>query len=123
MLRLEALRGRKVLLATEDSFVATYLSFGLRHWGVEILGPVQTVPDMLSLADEQDQPVLACISVNLPGVDAGLEATLKQRALPYLLFGVPMSSTAWATAAVLWPFSAFQIAEELLAIPAKVPKA
>ena len=123
MLNLEALRGRKVLLATEDSFVATYLTFGLRHWGIEVLGPAKTIEDMFRLADDQTSPVLACISVNLPGVDAALEGTLKQRGLPYLLFGVPMSGTAWATAAVLWPFSAFQIAEELLTIPAPTPTA
>ena len=119
----EALRGRKVLLATEDSFVAAYLSSGLRYWGVEILGPVKTMPDLLELAQEQEQTVLACISVNLPGVDTGLEATLKRRGLHYLLFGVPMTGAAWATAAVLWPFSAFQIAQELLTIPAEPSEA
>ena len=123
MLRLDALNGRKVLLATEDNFLATYLSFGLRHWGVEVLGPVKNIPDLLRVADEQEQAALACISVNLPGVDSTLEATLKRRALPYLLFGVPLSSTAWTAATVLWPFSAFQIAEELLTIPASTPKA
>ena len=123
MLNLEALRGRKVLLATDDAFVATYLSAGLRFWGVEVLGPVKTIPDLLALAEAQDGPVLACVSVNLPGVDVALEQSLKQRGLPYLLFGVPMTGTAWDTAAVLWPFSAFQIAQELLAIPATSPRA
>ena len=108
-----SLGGRTVILACEDAFLCSYLSSGLRQLGMTVVASARSVQDVLDLAQAEAVPPLACISVNLPGVSASLNEQLAEHKIPYMLFGVPWTPAAWATAALLWPFSAYQIASDL----------
>jgi len=104
---------RTVILACEDEFLCTYLSSGLRHFGLNVIASARSLQDVVDLADTQPVPPLACISVNLPGVNPSLNAQMAEHQIPFMLFGLPWTPAAWATAALQWPFSAYQIASDL----------
>ena len=104
---------RTVILACEDEFLCSYLSGGLRQLGMNVIASARSIQDVLDLAEAQTAPTLACISVNLPGVSPSLNDQLRAQGIPYLLFGLPSTSAAWATTALLWPFSAYQMANDI----------
>lgn len=108
---LDLLGRHRILLAAEDNFVATYLSIGLRQWAGEIVGPIRTAAELIAAA-ETGEPGVACVSVNLPGLDEETQRRLLKHGMPSFLFGVPQSGSAAATA-LLWPFSTFQVAQEM----------
>lgn len=103
---------RTVILACEDEFLCSYLSSGLRQLGMNVVASARSVEDVLALAEAEPVPPVACISVNLPGVGPSLIAQLAEQRIPYMLFGLPWTQAAWTTA-LLWPFSAYQIAQDL----------
>ena len=105
--------GRTVILACEDEFLCSYLCSGLRQLGINVVASARSLQDVLDLAQAEPQPPLACISVNLPGVSPSLNEQLAEHKIPYVLFGLPWTQAAWTTAALLWPFSAYQIAQDL----------
>jgi len=105
--------GRTVILACEDEFLCGYLCSGLRQLGINVVASARSLQDVLDLAQAEPQPPLACISVNLPGVSPSLNEQLAEHKIPYVLFGLPWTQSAWTTAALLWPFSAYQIAQDL----------
>lgn len=107
---------RTVILACEDEFLCRYLSGGLRQLGINVVASARSLQDVLEMAEAQPTPALACISVNLPGVSPSLDVQLKGLGIPYLLFGLPWTPAAWATAALLWPFSAYQMADDIHAL-------
>jgi hypothetical protein len=109
----ESVVDRTVLLACEDPFLCSYLSGGLRQLGMTVVTSPRSIQDVLDLARAEPVPPLACISVNLPGVTPSLNEQLGEHGIPYVLFGLPWTQTAWTTAALLWPFSAYQIAHDL----------
>lgn len=104
---------RTVILACEDEFLCNYLSGGLRQLGMSVVTSARSLQEVLDLAKAQPVPPLACISVNFPGVSPSLDAQMAEHRIPYMLFGLPWTHAAWTTAAVLWPFSAYQIARDL----------
>lgn len=103
---------RTVILACEDEFLCRYLSSGLRQLGMSVVASARSIEDVLALARAETVPPVACISVNLPDVGPPLIAQLVEHRIPYLLFGVPWTPSAWTTA-LLWPFSAYQLARDL----------
>ncbi len=109
---LNPLVGRKVIFAAEDSFLSSYLLSGFRHLGVDVLGPVASADVLLEQARAMEGPSLACIDVNLPGLTPSHLDQLGGLAVQSVMFGVPSSGHA-LTNALLWPFSAFQMAQEL----------
>jgi len=105
--------GRTVILACEDEFLCSYLCSGLRQLGINVIASARSLQDVLDLAQAEPVPPLACISVNLPGVSPSLNEQLTEHGISYLLFGLPWTPAAWTTAALLWPFSAYQMAHDL----------
>jgi len=104
---------RTVILACEDEFLCNYLSSGLRQLGLSVIASARSLQDVVDLAQAQPVPPLACISVNLPGVSPSMNAQMAEHGIPFMLFGFPWTPTAWATTALQWPFSAYQIARDL----------
>ena len=107
---------RTVILACEDEFLCRYLGSGLRQLGMNVIASARSLQDVLDLAEAQPAQMLACISVNLPGVSPSLNEKLGALGIPYLLFGLPWTPAAWATSALLWPFSAYQMANDIQAL-------
>jgi hypothetical protein len=113
MTPLAGLAGRRVLVATDESFVALYLSLSLPQWGLEVVGPLKSAEEIVAQVDST-RPDLACISINLPGLEPSMEQTMRDRGIACLFFGLPLTGAAWTTALDMrWPFSAFQMAYEL----------
>jgi hypothetical protein len=89
-------------------------------WGVEVVGPFRTASELASHIDSDIPPTLALISVNLPGLGDALDRLLADRKVAYLMFGAPMSVSAFDNATrMLSPFTAFQIADELARLLAR----
>ena len=113
MTPLEGLVGRRVLIATDESFVALYLSMSLPQWGLEVVGPLRSADAIVPHVDTT-RPDLACISINLPGLEPSMAQDMRDRDIACLFFGLPMTGAAWTAALDMrWPFSAFQMAYEL----------
>jgi DNA-binding NarL/FixJ family response regulator len=113
MTPLEGLAGRRVLIATDESFVALYLSLSLPQWGLEVVGPLRSA-DAIAGHVDTSRPDVACISINLPGLEPSMAQTMRDRGIACLFFGLPMTGAAWTAALDMrWPFSGFQMAYEL----------
>src|SRR5690348_13195547 len=66
----------RILLVEDDYFVALDLEDGLKAAGMQVLGPVPTADEALTLA-RSEQPVLAVMDIRLAGEKDGIEAALE----------------------------------------------
>jgi DNA-binding response OmpR family regulator len=62
-----SLRGRRVLVVEDEYMLAEDLRQGLEKLGAEVLGPVPTVAQALTLLQSEDYPDAAVLDVNLQG--------------------------------------------------------
>lgn len=108
------LQGREVLLATEDGFLSAYVGTAFRMWGIKVGPTVVSAHDLAVRIDTGAMPIAACVSVNLPGLSFEEKHSLSERGIPFILVGIPNPPPALlASMAMVWPFSAFQLATDL----------
>ncbi|WP_395016063.1 response regulator [Dongia sp.] len=65
----------RILVVEDDYFVAADLEDGLRHAGLDVVGPVPTAEEALALA-RSERPVLAVMDIRLAGEKDGIDAAL-----------------------------------------------
>ena len=61
------LKGRRVLVVEDEYLLASYLAETLEENGANVLGPVGSVHDALSLLDSDSELAAAVLDVNLGG--------------------------------------------------------
>ena len=84
--RENALAGRRVLLFEAEHMVARNLARALRGWGADVVGPVSTLSDALTLIEAGGRLDGAVLDVSLPGqaVYPAVDA-LRRRGVPVVL--------------------------------------
>jgi DNA-binding NarL/FixJ family response regulator len=65
----------RILVVEDDYFVALDLEGGLRAAGLDVVGPVPTAEEALSVA-RAERPILAVMDIRLAGKKDGIEAAL-----------------------------------------------
>jgi DNA-binding NarL/FixJ family response regulator len=66
----------RILVVEDDYFVALDLEGGLRAAGLEVVGPVPTAEEALTLA-KSERPLLAVMDIRLAGAKDGIDAALE----------------------------------------------
>jgi DNA-binding NarL/FixJ family response regulator len=66
----------RILVVEDDYFVALDLEGGLRAAGLDVVGPVPTAEEALTLA-KSEKPLLAVMDIRLAGEKDGIDAALE----------------------------------------------
>jgi len=66
----------RILVVEDDYFVAMDLEDGLRHAGLQVLGPVPTAEEAVALA-KREHPALVVMDIRLAGPRDGIDAALE----------------------------------------------
>ena len=79
------LRNRRVLVVEDEFILADDLTHELEAAGAQVLGPVASVSDAMTLLAESDDVDAAALDVNLGGAFAyGVADVLARRGVPFL---------------------------------------
>lgn len=106
-----------ILLATQQSFCASYLAQALSMFGLHTVGPFASAAELRAWADALPSPPAAIVLAAdwLRDQPSPLPPSLIERNIPYLL----VENAPWRSAdtglqpAFVWPYAAFQIVEAL----------
>jgi len=106
-----------ILLATQQSFCASYLAQALSMFGLRTVGPFASEAELHAWADAFAQPPAAIVlgADWLRDRQSPLPPSLMECNIPYLLVeNAPWQSPdAGLQPAFVWPYAAFQIVEAL----------
>lgn len=110
-------RNATILLATQQSFCASYLAQALSMFGLHTVGPFASLAELQAWADAlPDTPAAIVLAADwLRDRQPPLPPSLMERQTPYLL----VENAPWRSAATglepafVWPYAAFQIVEAL----------
>jgi CheY-like chemotaxis protein len=81
-----ALRGRRILVVEDEALVAMLVEDALIDAGCDVIGPVATVAEALSLLDAGDVPEAAVLDLNLAGeTSAPVADALASRGVPFVV--------------------------------------
>ena len=119
----------RILVVEDDYFVALDLEGGLRAAGLDVVGPVPTAEEALSLA-KSERPVLAVMDIRLAGEKDGIEAALEL----YREFGIrcifasahvepPYRQRAAAASPLGWVQKPYSIGAVVAAVKKALPEA
>jgi len=119
----------RILVVEDDYFVALDLEGGLRAAGLDVVGPVPTAEEALSLA-KSERPALAVMDIRLAGEKDGIEAALEL----YREFGIrcifasahvepPYRQRAAAASPLGWVQKPYSIGAVVAAVKKALPEA
>jgi CheY-like chemotaxis protein len=122
------LNGRKVLLVEDDFLIAEDFAAMLRETGAEVIGPAESLPEAIRLAQQCETLDCALLDIDLQGVDCfPLARELRSAAIPILfLTGAGCDVIPEEFADILCiakPTGAIRVIQELTALLGPMPEA
>ena len=118
----DALRGRTVLVAEDEYYLADYIVSAIQSAGGRVQGPFPSVEQSLDqLSETADRPDAATLNVNLlDGPSYPVADALAGAHIPFLFASANSSSTLPArfsrSPLLSKPFAAYQVVQALLAL-------
>jgi len=80
------LRGRRIMVVEDEALVAMLVEDALVDAGFDVVGPVATVQEALTLLDQGAQPEAAVLDLNLAGeTSTPIADALAERGVPFVV--------------------------------------